>query len=161
MGKRRHPAEGRSILERGSVGEPASSVKFMMELILDQAHVDAMVSHARSEAPNECCGVLTGRNSRVERVRPVANADRSPYTFRMDPQELLRVYQETDAEGLEVLGYYHSHPATPAVPSRTDVARAVDPFTVYVIVSLATEPPEVKAYRIADGGYRELELKVR
>jgi proteasome lid subunit RPN8/RPN11 len=79
----------------------------------------------------------------------------------MDPHELLRAYQEADAEGLEVVGYYHSHPATPAVPSRTDVARAADPFAVYVIVSLASEPPEVRAYRIADGGYRELELRVR
>lgn len=124
-------------------------------------HVQAMVEHARAEAPNECCGVLTGRDGRVEQVVPVANADRSPYTYRMDPRELLRVYQRADAEGMEVLGYYHSHPSTPAVPSRTDVARAVDPFAVYVIVSLATEPPEVRAYRILDGGYRELELSVR
>ena len=130
-------------------------------MTLERVHLGAMVSHARSEAPNECCGVLAGRNGRVERVRPVANADRSPYTFRMDPHELLRAYQEADAEGLEVVGYYHSHPATPAVPSRTDVARAADPFAVYVIVSLASEPPEVRAYRIADGGYRELELRVR
>jgi proteasome lid subunit RPN8/RPN11 len=79
----------------------------------------------------------------------------------MDPRELLVVYKQADAQGLEVLGYYHSHPSTPAVPSRTDVARAADPFAVYVIVSLATEPPEVRAYRIADGGYRELELSVR
>jgi proteasome lid subunit RPN8/RPN11 len=133
----------------------------MEALTLEQVHLDAMVSHARSEAPNECCGVLAGRGGQVERVLPVANADRSPYTFRMDPHELLRAYQEADAEGLEVLGYYHSHPATPAVPSRTDVARAADPFAVYVIVSLVSEPPEVRAYRIADGGYRELELKVR
>ncbi|GBD30217.1 CysO-cysteine peptidase [bacterium HR32] len=133
----------------------------METLTLERVHLGAMVSHARSEAPNECCGVLAGRNGRVERVRPVANADRSPYTFRMDPHELLRAYQEADAEGLEVVGYYHSHPATPAVPSRTDVARAADPFAVYVIVSLASEPPEVRAYRIADGGYRELELRVR
>lgn len=124
-------------------------------------HLAAMVEHARAEAPNECCGVLTGRQGRVERVVPVANADRSPYTFRMDPRELLRVYQQADAEGLEVLGYYHSHPATPPVPSRTDVARAVDPLAVYVIVSLASEPPEVRAYRILDGRYQELELSVR
>lgn len=133
----------------------------MEALTLEPVHVDAMVSHARSEAPNECCGVLAGRDGRVERVRPVPNADRSPYTFRMDPHELLRAYQEADADGLEVVGYYHSHPATPAVPSRTDVARAVDPFAVYVIVSLASDPPEVRAYRIADGSYRELELRVR
>jgi proteasome lid subunit RPN8/RPN11 len=130
-------------------------------LQLSPGHLEAMVAHARAEAPNECCGVLTGRDGRVEGVVPVANADRSPYTYRMDPRELLVVYKQADAQGLEVLGYYHSHPSTPAVPSRTDVARAADPFAVYVIVSLATEPPEVRAYRIADGGYRELELSVR
>ncbi len=129
-------------------------------LRLSRVHLEAMVAHARAEAPNECCGVLAGRDGRVERVRPVANADRSPYTYRMDPHELLRAYREADEEGLEVLGYYHSHPATPAVPSRTDVARAADPFAVYVIVSLASEPPEVRAYRILDGRYRELELSV-
>lgn len=129
-------------------------------LQVSRAHLETIVAHARAELPNECCGVLAGRHGRVEWVRPVANADRSPYTYRMDPQELLRAYREADAEGLEVLGYYHSHPATPAVPSRTDVVRATDPFAVYVIVSLATDPPEIRAYRILDGRYRELELSV-
>ncbi len=141
--------------------QPAAEDREAQGLQVSSAHLQAMVAHARAEAPNECCGVLAGRDGCVEWVRPVPNADRSPYTYRMDAHELLRAYKEADAQGLEVLGYYHSHPATPAVPSRTDVARAVDPFAVYVIVSLATEPPEVRAYRILDGHYRELELSVR
>ncbi|MER3459894.1 MAG: hypothetical protein C4303_01460 [candidate division GAL15 bacterium] len=91
-------------------------------LQVSRAHLETIVAHARAELPNECCGVLAGRHGRVEWVRPVANADRSPYTYRMDPQELLRAYREADAEGLEVLGYYHSHPARtwcgPPTPSR-------------------------------------------
>jgi proteasome lid subunit RPN8/RPN11 len=121
------------------------------------------MEHARQEYPNECCGLLAGRGARVERVFRGQNADRSPYTYRLDPQEQLRFFKEMDADGLELLGIYHSHTQSPAYPSRTDVAKALYPDAVYVIVSLhdgsqTTQRLEMRAFRIKDGTVREEEL---
>lgn len=134
-----------------------------MGLELPRALVEAMVEHARAEFPNECCGLLAGRGARVERLYRGENADRSPYTYRLDPAEQLRLFRAIDAEGLELLGIYHSHTQSPAYPSRTDVAKAYYPDAVYVIVSLrgAEAPPdaaEVRAFRIRDGQVTEEEL---
>jgi proteasome lid subunit RPN8/RPN11 len=136
-----------------------------MGLELPTALVEAMVEHARQEFPNECCGLLAGRGARVERVYAGQNADHSPYTYRLDPQEQLRLFRVIDAEGLELLGIYHSHTQSPAYPSRTDVAKAYYPDAVYVIVSLrdAQAPlgaAEVRGFRIRDGQVAEEELVV-
>lgn len=121
------------------------------------------MEHARQEYPNECCGLLAGRGARVERVFRGQNADRSPYTYRLDPREQLGFFKEMDADGLELLGIYHSHTQSPAYPSRTDVAKAFYPDAVYVIVSLrdgsqAVGPLEMRAFRIKDGAVSEEEL---
>jgi proteasome lid subunit RPN8/RPN11 len=134
-----------------------------MGLELPRALVEAMVEHARAEYPNECCGLLAGRLARVERLYPGQNADQSPYTYRLDPQEQLRLFRAIDAEGLELLGIYHSHTQSPAYPSRTDVTKAYYPDAVYVIVSLrdaaaATDTAEVRGFRIRDGQVTEEEL---
>ncbi|MDR5683812.1 MAG: M67 family metallopeptidase [Armatimonadota bacterium] len=129
-------------------------------LTLTSRQVVEMVAHARQEAPNECCGLLFGREGRVERVFRGTNVDRSPLTYRMDPRELLEI-PRMEAQGLNLVGIYHSHPASPAVPSRTDVARAYYPDVAYVIVSLAAAEPDVRAYRIADGRVEDVELVIR
>jgi proteasome lid subunit RPN8/RPN11 len=127
-----------------------------MGLELPKALAGAIVEHARQEFPNECCGLLAGRGARVERMFRGSNIDRSPYTYRLDPQEQLQFFRAIDAEGLELLGIYHSHTQSAAYPSRTDIARAFYPDTVYVIVSLgngavAHDDPEIRAFRIRDG----------
>jgi proteasome lid subunit RPN8/RPN11 len=90
------------------------------------------------------------------------NVDRSPYTYRLDPMDQLRIFKEIDAEGLELLAIYHSHTQSPAYPSRTDVAKAYYPDAVYVIVSVDDGPsegnPVVRAFRIKDGAITEEEL---
>jgi proteasome lid subunit RPN8/RPN11 len=134
-----------------------------MGLELPVAVLEAVVEHARAEFPNECCGLLAGRGTRVERLYRGSNVDRSPYTYRLDPQEQLRFFKAMDAEGLELLGIYHSHTHSAAYPSRTDVARAFYPDAVYVIVSLrdpqaVLEDVRVKGYRIRDGQITEEEL---
>jgi proteasome lid subunit RPN8/RPN11 len=134
-----------------------------MSLELPKALAEAIVEHARQEFPNECCGLLAGRGTRVERVFQGSNIDRSPYTYRLDPQEQLRFFRAMDAAGLELLGIYHSHVQSAAYPSRTDVARAFYPDAVYVIVSLRNgavsgDAPEVRAFRIRDGQVTEEEL---
>jgi proteasome lid subunit RPN8/RPN11 len=129
-------------------------------LTLTREQVAEMVAHARQEAPNECCGLLFGRHGRVERVFRGTNIDHSPVTYQMDARELLEI-PRMETQGLDLVGIYHSHPASPARPSSTDVARAFYPDVAYVIISLAAPQPEVVAFRIADGQVRELELVVR
>ncbi len=124
-----------------------------------------MVEHARQEFPNECCGLLAGRGSRVERLFRGQNVDRSPFTYRLDPQEQLLFFREMDTEGLDLLGIYHSHTQSPAAPSRTDVAKAFYPDAAYVIVSLRDpnalrDTAEIRAFRIRDGIITEEELAV-
>lgn len=129
-------------------------------LTLTREQVAEMVAHARQEAPNECCGLLFGRAGRVDRVFRGTNVDRSPLTYQMAPQELLEI-PRMEAQGLDLVGIYHSHPASAATPSDKDVARAFYPDVVYVIVSLATAEPDVRAFRIADGEVRDVELIVQ
>lgn len=133
-----------------------------MALELTRAQVDEMIAHAQAEHPNECCGLLAGRAGRVEVLFRGRNVDRSPYTYRLDPQEQLRLFKDIDARGLELVGIYHSHIQSPAYPSRTDVARALYPDVAYVIVSLQDDrTPEVRAFRIRDGLVVEEALAVR
>lgn len=133
-----------------------------MSLELPKALAEAMLTHAREEHPNECCGLLAGRGTRVERLYRGRNVDRSPYTYQLDPQEQLQFFRDMDAAGLELVGIYHSHTQSAAYPSRTDVARAFYPDAVYIIVGLRNGPPaestEIRAFRIRDGQITEEEL---
>ncbi len=131
-----------------------------MVLRVRPEHLEEIIAHARAEAPNECVGLLFGRDDRVERVWRGTNIHRSPFSYQMDPAELLRAFREMEAMGLELVGIYHSHPAAPAYPSKTDVARAYYPEAVYVIVSLQEDPPVIRAFRIQDGRVTEEDVKV-
>jgi proteasome lid subunit RPN8/RPN11 len=136
-------------------------------LSIARAHVDAMVAHARADHPDEACGVITGPEGSDLPARFVAmtNADRSPTFFRFDPVEQLRLYQAMDDAGEEVVVVYHSHTATEAYPSRTDISYAAEPQAHYVLVSTAEcgaeeGPVSVRSYRIVDGTVTEEELLV-
>lgn len=110
-----------------------------------------MVQHAREEYPNEACGLLAGRGDQVERVYRMANKERSPVTYLMEPQEQFRVFTAIEEAGWELVGIYHSHTHSPAYPSATDVRLAFYPDAVYVIISLADPSrPAVRAFRIQD-----------
>jgi proteasome lid subunit RPN8/RPN11 len=131
-------------------------------------HVDAMIAHARADHPDEACGVITGPAGSDDPVRLVKmiNADRSPTFFRFDPTEQLRLYREMDDADEEIIVVYHSHTATQAYPSRTDIAYAAEPQAHYVLVSTAEcgpddGPVEVRSYRILDGVVTEEQLEIR
>jgi proteasome lid subunit RPN8/RPN11 len=120
--------------------------------------VDAMVAHARADHPDEACGVLAGPDGsdRPERHVPMVNAERSPTFYRFDAQEQLKVWLAMDDSDEAPIVIYHSHTATEAYPSRTDVALASEPDAHYVLVS--TRDPdqhEVRSYRIRDGKVTE------
>ena len=128
---------------------------------LEQAYIDEMVAHARQEAPNECCGVLAGKDGRVLKLYRAVNAEASPYRYNVDPKDLLRIYRECESQGWDFLAIYHSHTHTEAYPSPTDVGLAAWPEALYLIVSLAhPERPVVRGFRIAERRVQEMALHV-
>lgn len=123
--------------------------------------IDAVVEHARRDHPDECCGVVAGRDGVATRVIAMDNAERSPTGFSFDPAEQLRVWRDLDDAGEELLAVYHSHTATPAYPSRTDVRWSANtPGVSWLLVSTRADEPEVRSFRIDDGVVAEEELVV-
>ena len=121
--------------------------------------LDQLVAHALAEAPNECCAVVGMDGDRAASVYLARNRFRSPMRFEIDPQDLLRIYTETEERG-EGLAIYHSHPRTEAYPSQTDVNLARGwPGAPWLICSLAADPV-VRAFRLADDAVEEVELVV-
>ena len=121
--------------------------------------LDQLVDHALDEAPNECCAVVGMDGDRAASVYLARNSFQSPMRFEIHPQDLLRIYTQTEERG-EDLAIYHSHPKTEAYPSQTDVNLARGwPGAPWLICSLAEEPV-VRAFRLADGAVEEVELVV-
>ena len=111
-----------------------------------------LVAHATRDLPNECCGLIAGRGDAAVRVLPATNSEGSPFMYVMDPQEQLRMMDEIDESGDDLLAVYHSHTRSAAYPSRTDVELAFFPDTLYLIVSIADrDAPEIRAFRLSRG----------
>ncbi len=131
-----------------------------MTLALPQAHIDEMIAHAREDAPNECCGIIAGKDGRATKLHRAINAEASPYRYSVDAKDLLRIYREVDGRDEDFLVIYHSHTHTEAYPSPTDVRLAAWPDAYYVLVSLAQDPPPVRAFRNLDGVVTEEPIEV-
>ena len=128
---------------------------------------DAIVAHARRDHPDEACGVVAGPegSDRPERFVPMVNAASSPTFYEFDPMDLLRLYREMDDRGEEPVVVYHSHTATEAYPSRTDIGLAMEPNAHYVLVSTrdggnSEGPVEFRSYRIVDGTVTEEDVEI-
>jgi proteasome lid subunit RPN8/RPN11 len=128
---------------------------------ISQALVDAMIVHALEDRPDECCGMIGGRDGVATKVIPVLNAAASPLRYEMDPQGQFDALKEIEADG-ELLAIYHSHTKSAAYPSQTDVNQAQNwPEPIYVIVSLAdAENPGVQASHLADLKIATAELEI-
>jgi proteasome lid subunit RPN8/RPN11 len=136
-------------------------------LVIAQDLVDAIVAHAKKDHPDEACGVIAGAqgSDRPTRFVPMLNAAMSPTFYEFDSADLLALYKDMDERDEEPVVVYHSHTATEAYPSRTDVALASEPHAHYVLVSTrahgnADGPVELRSYRITDGQVREEEISV-
>jgi proteasome lid subunit RPN8/RPN11 len=117
-----------------------------------------IIEHARKDHPDEACGVIAGPagSDRPVRFIPMQNAERSPTFYRFDSQEQLKVWREMDDRDEEPVVIYHSHTATEAYPSRTDISYAQEPQAHYVLVSTRDESEtEFRSYRIVDGEVTE------
>lgn len=136
-------------------------------LTIDQEIVDAIIAHAKRDHPDEACGVVAGPagSDRPERFIPMVNAAGSPTFYELDSGDLLRLYRELDDRDEELVVIYHSHTATQAYPSRTDVALANEPGAHYVLVSTREHgneagPADFRSYRIVDGDVTEEEVTI-
>jgi [CysO sulfur-carrier protein]-S-L-cysteine hydrolase len=132
-------------------------------LVIRADLVDAMVAHARADHPDEACGVIAGPegSDRPERFIAMLNAERSPTFYRFDSGEQLKVWRAMDEADEVPVVIYHSHTATEAYPSRTDISYASEPDAHYVLVS--TRDPdehELRSYRIVDGVVTEEPVKI-
>ncbi len=132
-------------------------------LVIRRDLVDEIVAHARRDHPDEACGVIAGRDGadRPERFIPMLNAARSPTFYEFDSGDLLRLYRDMDARDEVPVVIYHSHTATEAYPSRTDVSYASEPFAHYVLVSTREhDAHEFRSYRIVDGAVTEEDVDI-
>ncbi len=132
-------------------------------LIIERATYDAIVAHARKDHPDEACGVVAGPagSERAARFIPMLNAAMSPTFYEFDSGDLLRLYREMDDRDEEPVVVYHSHTATEAYPSRTDVSYASEPNAHYVLVSTRDpESVEFRSYRIVDATVTEEDVSV-
>jgi [CysO sulfur-carrier protein]-S-L-cysteine hydrolase len=139
-------------------------------LTISQDIHDAIVAHARRDHPDEACGVVAGPegSDRPERFVPMVNAAGSPTFYEFDSTELLALYKDMDARDEEPVVVYHSHTATEAYPSRTDIGLASEPNAHYVLVSTrglegggnSGAAVEFRSYRIIDGEVTEEEVTV-
>jgi [CysO sulfur-carrier protein]-S-L-cysteine hydrolase len=130
-------------------------VKITLEVLV------GITNHARRSAPLECCGLLVGSEDWIDEHIATRNIRNSAVAYQVDPVEHIAAMKAARARGRRILGAYHSHPSTEAVPSATDVAEAYygDGF-VYFIVSLSSEPPDIRAYRLADARLEAVTFEV-
>ncbi len=124
-------------------------------IILNRQDYQKILNHAAAELPNEACGLLggyeDGENRIVTNVYLLRNVDESAEHFSMDPKEQFEAVKDMRSKGRQLLGNFHSHPKTPAMPSKEDIRLALDENLSYLILSLKEEKPVLKVFRIKNG----------
>jgi len=130
-------------------------------LELSQDQIRFMRAHVEAENPFEACGLIAGTGIQAIQVVPISNVLRSPVRFRMDPQEQIEAFTAFEAQSLELLAIYHSHPSGPAKPSPTDLAEAYYPEALTLIWNSLSGDWTYRAYRLVDGSFQEVKLVVK
>jgi len=124
-----------------------------------QAVIAAVMAHSRETAPAGCCGVLLGSGQRIVEAVPARNRSDDLNRFEIDPHDHIAARRTARARRLEVVGFYHSHPHSPAIPSATDIAEATYDGCLYLIVSLVSDPA-ARLYRMNSSGPSEVQISV-
>jgi [CysO sulfur-carrier protein]-S-L-cysteine hydrolase len=136
-------------------------------LVLPPAVAEELLAHARSEVPNEACGLLAGdlASGAASRYLPARNAEASPLRYTVHPDDLVRIIFGIEDAGEDLVAIFHSHTLTPAVPSPTDLRTAQYPDPFYLLATLAdpraTPTSALRAWRIVDGVSNEVALEIR
>jgi proteasome lid subunit RPN8/RPN11 len=127
---------------------------------MPRALFDEMVAHARADAPNECCGMVASVDGAAIKIYPAQNAAASPLRYEIDGAEQYRIQMAIDDAGHDLGAIYHSHTRSAPYPSQTDINLAFYPEALYLIVGLAGDDAEVRAFEIRDGQVAEADLEV-
>lgn len=128
---------------------------------IPRALVDQMVEHARQDLPDECCGMVGGRDGAAKTVYSLENAEASPFRYSISPKDLFQTIRKIEESGEDLVAIYHSHTKSEAYPSQTDVNLAGWPDAIYLIVSLRDpEAPELRGFWIRDGEISEADLVI-
>lgn len=127
-------------------------------MTIEPAARDAVLAHAEAAAPEECCGVLLGHHGRIAAIVQARNLEASATRYLIDPRDHIAARRQARQQGLEVLGFYHSHPASAPVPSASDVEGATYEDAVYLIAGREDGRWRLRAYRIAGGRSEEVAL---
>jgi proteasome lid subunit RPN8/RPN11 len=138
--------------------------KLQKKLIIPHSIYNDIISHAKSELPNESCGylagkALAGKDATLSKFYPMTNVDASPEHFSFDPKEQFAVVKDARNNKLELLSVYHSHPETPARLSEEDIRLFNDPNPVYIIVSLKDKTPEINGFTVNKPTENEIEIE--
>lgn len=129
-------------------------------LRLTRRCLDRMLAHAREAAPEECCGLLAGDGVVATVIYPLENELHSPVAYSAAPSSLVRAFRDMRERGLTLMAIYHSHPTSPAVPSRTDLAQNYYGELPRPIISLITDPPTVRCFVMGPDDWAEIPLEV-
>ena len=128
---------------------------------IDGVLFEEMVEHGLRGFPNEACGLVAGKDGEPVKFFAMRNLDASPVSYRLDPKEQLRVFDEMDEEGWDLLGIFHTHTHSEAYPSDTDMKLAFYPEALYLVMSLSDrEHPDLRAFRILEDEVEEEELTI-
>jgi proteasome lid subunit RPN8/RPN11 len=131
----------------------------LQQLTLTIGQVQEIMDHVNSHAPLEACGLLAGKNDRVEKVLFVQNQAQSPVRFVMDPYGQLHAFEWIESNELDLLGIFHSHPAGPEIASPTDIAEAAYEV-VHVICSRINGEWKLRGFWIENGKAVEVALQI-
>ncbi len=122
--------------------------------------LDELIEHARADAPDECCGMIAALDGRAVAVHRATNTAHSPLRYEIDGREQYRLQAAIEDAGRDLGAIYHSHTRSAPLPSQTDINLAFYPESLYVIVGVKDDVPEVRAWRIVEGQVAEAELVV-
>lgn len=129
-----------------------------LELILPTSIKNELIEHAKSLAPIESCGYLSGNNDTVTRFFPMTNIDQSPEHFSFDPKEQFAVVKDVRNQNEKIMAVYHSHPETPARLSDEDIRLFNDPDPVYIIVSLKDAEAQINGFKVEKPNENEIKI---
>ena len=111
--------------------------------------IEQLIAHAFEGKPNEVCGILAGKQGRVLRIIPTKNTANDPkHRFEIDQSALARYLPQIESDGLDLLGFYHSHPTGQTLPSPTDIKENAYPNVVQLIIGLKHKQPKLGAWII-------------
>src|SRR4051812_37646710 len=127
---------------------------------IPRSMLDRIVAQARDEAPNECCGMIAARDGAAVALHPARNAAKSPLRYEMDGMEQYKIQTAIEDAGLDLGAIYHSHTRSAPEPSQTDINLAFYPEALYVIVGVAGQDPDIRAWRIVDSQVSEATIEV-